>query len=298
MSRPRTIDEVRQWGFRELKQAGIDDPGLSADLLLAHCLDVPRLNLPLMEEQALSDEDWSAYVRCIEQRCDHRPLQYITGEEGFYGRTFQVDERALIPRPETEGLVEQALSVLHERRSSGKSQEAERTVCDLGTGTGVILLTILMECPGARGVGVDHAEGAVELSRENARRYDLMDRLDLIQGDFQAGSTEQALNELGPFDLVISNPPYVSSGELEHLDPEVREHEPVDALKVPGERAKFYTELAQLADRLTTEHGVFALETAGKRELSAVELEEVTSFSEASYRIDHRGMSRFLLAVK
>ncbi len=298
MCRPETIGDARNWGFRKLKQADIDDPGLSADLLLAHCLDVPRLNLPLMEEQKLCDENWSLYVQHIEQRSDHRPLQYITGEEGFYGRTFHVDERALIPRPETERLVEHALTAHDQRTGPGPDVASGLRVCDLGTGAGVILLTILMERPGAQGAGVDLSEGAIELTRENAREHALEERVKLIEGDFLTAETERRLNEYGPFDLVISNPPYVADDEMKQLDPEVREHEPLDALKVPRERKELYASLAQLADRIMTEEGVFALETAGKEELSTKALKRMSSFSTVDYRSDHRGVSRFLIAVK
>lgn len=297
MSEPETIQEARTWASRQLREEDVEHPGLTADLLLAHCLDVPRLKLPLREEEFLSEETWTRFRSLVGDRREGTPLAYITEQADFFGRTFHVDKRALIPRPETERLVEGVLSRLPdqvEREAEGRTGR----VCDLGVGSGVILHTICLERPEMDGLGVDISSDALELARENARKHGLEDRVELVEGDVLDPETVDRLEREGPFDVVVSNPPYISPEEMEELEPKVREQEPDTALVTPVERTTFFRNLITLADRLTVEGGCFAMEMSETDHPDPEDVKGYTAFSSVGIEVDHRGMERLFFAEK
>jgi release factor glutamine methyltransferase len=189
-----------------------------AELLLAHVLDRPRIELYTDFDRPLNDAELAAYRELVARRARKEPVAYILGEWGFRRLTLNVDRRALIPRPETEIVVERALAHLH-------GLEAPR-VLDVGTGTGAIALAIADEHPGARVTAIDLSPDALELARENAERTGL--ELELLGHDLREGLPG------GPYDLVVSNPPYVEPGDLETLMPDVRDFEPHVALLGQG----------------------------------------------------------------
>jgi release factor glutamine methyltransferase len=191
---------------------------LDAELLLAHALGRKRIELYTDFDRPLSTQELDAYRELVARRARHEPVAYILGEWGFRRLTLTVDRRALIPRPETEIVVERALAHL--------SGVAAPRVLDVGTGTGAIALAIADEVPGARVTAVDLSPGALELARENAGRTGL--DVDLLLHDLRDGLPG------GPYDVVVSNPPYVEPGELETLMPDVRDYEPEVALVGTG----------------------------------------------------------------
>jgi release factor glutamine methyltransferase len=191
---------------------------LDAELLLAHALGRKRIELYTDFDRPLSTQELDAYRELVARRARHEPVAYILGEWGFRRLTLTVDRRALIPRPETEIVVERALAHL--------SGVAAPRVLDVGTGTGAIALAIADEVPGARVTAVDLSPGALELARENAGRTGL--DVDLVLHDLRDGLPG------GPYDVVVSNPPYVEPGELETLMPDVRDYEPEVALVGTG----------------------------------------------------------------
>jgi release factor glutamine methyltransferase len=231
-----TVAEIE----RELAEAGVPDPRTDAELIVAHVLGVPRSSAAA--GGALVDE--TAVRPLLERRKSREPLQYVLGEWGFRRLTLTVDRRALIPRPETEVVVERCLARL-------EGLPAPR-VLDVGTGSGAIALAIADEHPGARVVGVDSSERALALARENAKRTGLP--VELRHGDLLEGIE-------GPFDLVVSNPPYVLPEERSTLAPEILDWEPHEALfgdGIPGEIA------AAAADVLVP-GGALVLESAQER---------------------------------
>ncbi len=187
---------------------------LDAELLLAHTLDRQRIELYTDFDRPLNDAELDAYRALVARRARKEPVAYILGEWGFRRLTLAVDRRALIPRPETEIVVERCLARLW-------GLEAPR-VLDVGTGTGAIALALADEHPGARVTAIDVSADALALARENAARTDL--DLELLEHDLRDGLPG------GPYDLVVSNPPYVEPGELASLMPDVREYEPHVAL--------------------------------------------------------------------
>ena len=191
---------------------------LDAELLLAHTLGRERIELYTDFDRPLTTRELDAYRELVARRARHEPVAYILGEWGFRNLTLKVDRRALVPRPETEVVVERALALL-----GGK---AEPAVLDVGAGTGAIALAIADEVPGARVTAVDVSPDALELARENAARTGLP--VELVLHDLRDGLPD------GPWELVVSNPPYVEPVDLETLMPDVREYEPQIALVGTG----------------------------------------------------------------
>jgi release factor glutamine methyltransferase len=203
----------------ELRQAGVETPDVDAEWLLAHILDVSRSDLQAARSRDLSAEEQRSFLGLVERRARREPLAYVLGEWGFRGLTLALDPRALVPRPETETVVERCLALL--------ADVPRPRVLDVGVGSGAIALAIADEHPGAQVVGVDSSEAALALAEENRARTGANGRVRLVHGDLLRGIE-------GRFDLVVSNPPYVGAEEWERLQPEIRLYEPRDALVGTG----------------------------------------------------------------
>ena len=209
-----TVGEVLRRSTEHLAAKGSETPRLDAELLLAHALGVERIDLYASHDRPLRADELAEARALVARRAAREPLQYVLGEWGFRRLTLSVDRRALIPRPETEVVVERCVALL-------EGTQAPR-VLDVGTGSGAIALAIADEHPGALVTGMDVSPEALALARENAARTGL--RLELVEGDFFAGLPS------GLWDLVVSNPPYVDPSDRDALAPEVRDWEPAAAL--------------------------------------------------------------------
>jgi release factor glutamine methyltransferase len=203
---------------RQLIAGGVPQARTDAEILVAHVLGVARSTLAALDDR-LDPGQLERLEALAERRRTREPLQHLLGEWGFRNVTLAVDRRALVPRPETEVTVERALARIEPL--------AAPCVLDVGTGSGAIALALLDEHDGARVVAVDVASEALELARENAERLELSDRLELVRGEVLGGVS-------GPFDLVVSNPPYIREEDLPRLEPEVREHDPRGAIVEAG----------------------------------------------------------------
>jgi release factor glutamine methyltransferase len=216
-----TVGEALRLAEQRLAEAGVDTPRVDAELLLAHVLGTSRTGIYERRDQDVPDE----FDALLERRRQREPLAYVLGEWGFRRLVLSTDARALVPRPETEIVVERCLALLRD--------EPDPRVLDLGTGSGAIALAIADERPDARVTAVDSAEDAVALARQNAERLDLA--IEVRQGDLEAAAEG--------WDLVVSNPPYVAADEWESLQPEIRDWEPRGALVGEG----IHEEIARLA---------------------------------------------------
>jgi len=214
-----TLGEVLRRSADYLAEREVETPRLDAELLLGKALGYSRLQLYLEHDRPLAKAELDACRELVARRGRREPAAYILGEWGFRRLTLTTDRRALIPRPETEMLVERCLELL---------AGAERPrILDVGTGSGAIALALADELPEAAVTAVDLSAEALALAAENAERNGLSGKVELLRRDFRAGLPP------GPFDLVVSNPPYVSPAELEGLEPELR-HEPRKALVGEG----------------------------------------------------------------
>jgi len=216
----RTIAEVLREASRILLAAGVPEARRDAGSLLSHVVGKDRTFLIGHAEDQLDDEVLVQFHSYVERRALGEPLQYIVGVQDFFGREFRVTPDVLIPRPETELLVEAALELIND--SAG-------LICDVGTGSGCIAITLLCEIAGVRAIALDNSLAALEVAKLNAQRLSVSERIVFLVSD--------CFNALDPseyqFDLVVSNPPYVPAAVLSGLQREVRDHEPRVALS-PG----------------------------------------------------------------
>jgi release factor glutamine methyltransferase len=215
-----TVREVLQQAAAELERAGCPSPRVDAEHLLAHALDRTRTALYLDLDAPLDAADQGRFRDLVARRARREPLAYVLGEWGFRRLTLRVDRRVLIPRPETEVVVERCLELL-----AGLDQPE---VLDVGVGSGAIALAIADEHPSALVMGFDSSAGALEVARANLAATGLDGRVRLVEHDLRGGFGAAR------FDLVVSNPPYVGKDEIERLEPEVRDWEPRAALVGPG----------------------------------------------------------------
>lgn len=216
MSETWTVRRVLQWTAGHFDKHEVDAPRLTAELLLAHALSTTRVRLYTDLDRPLEKDELASYRALIARRCEGEPTQYLTGNRDFYGRTFEVDPRVLIPRPETELLVELVLRNL--------PVGAKARVLDLCTGSGCIGVTLAAERPDLTVVAVDLSPGACELARKNAERHGVGARVTVLEGDLFS-----PIGHGESFAAVVANPPYVRTDELPTLQREVR-REPVTAL--------------------------------------------------------------------
>ncbi len=213
-----TLGEVLKGATDYLASRGVESPRRDAELLLARALRLSRIELYTQYDRPLTDAERAAARALVQRRGKREPLAYVLGDWDFRRLTLKTDARALVPRPETEIVVERCLALL-------EAIESPRVV-DVGTGSGAIALAIAQERLNARVWATDSSPAALELARENAEANDLA--VEFREGDLLAGLD-------GPFDLVVSNPPYVEAGELDALEPEVRDWEPREALVADGQ---------------------------------------------------------------
>ena len=213
-----SIAEALRQASRVLDQAGVADARREAGSLLSYGIGRDRTFLISHAEDLLDENEWIRFEDAVVRRAAGEPSQYITGVQDFFGRAFRVTPDVLIPRPETELLVEAALEVMN----------VNAVVCDVGTGSGCIAVTLLRERNEARAIAIDVSEAALEVARQNARELLVEDRVEFVLSDLFS-----ELKNERKFDLIISNPPYVSTNMLPGLQREVRDHEPLVALS-PG----------------------------------------------------------------
>ena len=218
--------EALRAGVARLKAAGIDDPARDARRLMAHALGSDPGRLTLVLPDPITADQHRAFTDMIRARAARQPVAQIIGQRAFFGRRFKVTKDTLDPRPETESLVSEALKVPFER------------VLDLGTGTGCILLSLLAERPEAKGVGVDISDAALKVAQENAVALNLADRATFQKSDWYS--------DVGNgFDLIVSNPPYIATDEMNDLDASVRDWEPRHALTDEGDGLSAYRQIAE-----------------------------------------------------
>jgi release factor glutamine methyltransferase len=269
-----TVQEAVAASTVFLARKGIPSPRVDAEHLMAHGLGITRLDLYLQYDRSLTEDEQATCRELVRRRGTREPLAYILGEWGFRRLTLKVDERALIPRPETEVVVERCLLAL-------EGAEAP-VVLDVGTGTGAIALAIADERPDAAVTAIDVSEEALALAAENAAHTGLANRVRLLLHDVSDGLPG------GPYDLVVSNPPYVEPDELETLQPEVRDWEPRAALVGHGLTAA----IARAAQEALLPGGALVLEVAEGSAGDVGALLESLGYSEVVATPDLAGRDR------
>jgi release factor glutamine methyltransferase len=269
-----TVRDVVTASTEFLTRKGVPSPRVDAEHLVAQALGLTRLDIYLEYDRPLTEEEQAACRELVRRRGTREPLAYILGEWGFRRLTLKVDRRGLIPRPETEVVVERCLTLLEGR--------ADPSVLDVGTGTGAIALAIADERADAAVTAIDVSEDALALAAENAALTGLVERVQLVLHDLGRGLPG------GPYDLVVSNPPYVEPEELDELQPEVRDWEPPGALVGHG----VTEEVARGALEVLRPGGALVLEVADGSAQRVSDLLEELHYLEVAATPDLAGRDR------
>jgi release factor glutamine methyltransferase len=286
-----TIKDLLHVTADYLKEKHIESPRLTAELLLAHQLNVDRVNLYLNFEQPLTGKEVTGYRSLIKRRLLREPLQYITGVQEFWSLDFKVDSRVLIPRPESELLVELAVGKM-------KSLPLERhpaRILDLGTGCGALAVSLAKEVTEAQIWATDISAGSLALARLNAERHQVLDHLEFRQGNLWAPLENQGIT----FDIIVTNPPYVAPEEYNKLLPEVRDYEPRLALDGKERGMSFIEKIILGAPDFLSPGGWIMIEMAPRQTEEALGLMEQLKGYEKKARIkDYSGNYRVVMAQK
>jgi release factor glutamine methyltransferase len=282
MSETWTVRRMIDWITSDLTKRGIDSARLDADLLVASALGVKRIALYLDLDRPFVASELSAVRALVERRRKREPMAYILGEREFYSRTFEVTRDVLIPRPDTELLVERALAALSTR---------EGPLLDLCTGSGAVAITVLAELPERTGVASDISAAALAVARANAARHAVTERLSLREGDLFA-----VLEADERFACITVNPPYIGTDEMAGLQPDVRDFEPHLALDAGRDALVFYRRIAEKAREHLSDDGVLMVEVGIGQAGAVRELFEQAGFASLTIHRDLAGIERVVEA--
>lgn len=280
---PETLPllEVLRGAETYLAARGVDSPRLNAEHLLARALGLKRMELYLQFDRPLGEQDRAPLRDMVKRRGAREPLQHILGTAEFHGRTFTCDRRALIPRPETEQLVEIALDMMRALPAPA--------ILDAGTGSGIIALTLAIELPSAEVHATDTSTDALALATENAARHALAERIAFSQADLLP-------EKAGPFGLIVANLPYIPSPEIPGLQPEVA-HDPASALDGGPDGLDIIRRLIEQAPAHMTPGGALLLEIGLGQADTVAALLEASKFRDISIRADYQGIPRFAVGI-
>ena len=279
---PASVGGALAWARARLAGAGVPDAALDARVLLRGVSGLDAAALIARPEQTLSPTAHAAYEEAIRRRATREPVAHILGVREFWGLTLEVSPATLIPRPDTETLVEAALARVPDRRATLR-------ILDLGTGTGAILLALLHEMPRAEGLGTDVSADAVGLARRNAGRLGLGARVRFAVADWFEGLD-------GTFDLIVSNPPYIAGGDIAGLEPDVAAHEPASALDGGVDGLDAYRRIARAVRGHLAPAGTLLVEIGQGQALAVTEIFDAAGLETAGIVADLAGIERVIAA--
>lgn len=281
------LKEVLDKSTQFFKDKKLESPRLDAELLLAHALKLERIQLYLKFDQPLSDEELSACRELVRRRAQGEPVAYIMENKDFYGSTFKVNSSVLIPRPETEHLVEKVLQWVEE------NPQGNYNIVDLGTGSGCIGLTLLKKIPNSRLTAVDISEQALDVAKANAENLSVADRVDFVQAD--AGTMDR---ELGKIDILVSNPPYIASDDND-VEDNVKKFEPSTALFAKDNGLAFLRDWSSKFAPFLNEKAIVVMEMGmGQGSEMKRHFEQLKVFSKVDVVKDLSGLDRVIRGEK
>ncbi len=281
-----SIDAARRSWAAKFRDCGIESPDLDARILIGHALGLDHAALAAAASRLLTAAEQACVAALARRRLAREPVARIVGFKEFWSLQFHVAAATLVPRPETETVVETALDVIEQRRARSRPLR----IADLGTGSGAIVLALISELPQAFGVGSDVSPAALAMARDNATR------LGLRRTRFVACDMAAALR--GPFDLIVSNPPYIASGDICRLAPEVRDFDPRAALDGGPDGLDCYRMIAAAAPALLAPDGFLIVELGAGQADAVAALFAAAGLAPARPRADLSGVPRALCAVK
>ncbi len=278
-----SVSEATQLLANAFKLAGIEDAPADARLLIGHALNLDRARLIAQSDRVLEAREISVISALAARRLKHEPVSRILGQKEFWSLPLRVTPDVLVPRPETETIVEGALDFV----VRGGLRMEKLRILDIGTGSGALLLALLRELPNAIGTGTDLSAAALDVARANAAQCDLESRSSFFVCDIASGVP-------GPFDIVVSNPPYIARGEIAALAPEVRDYDPRIALDGGEDGLVAYRAIAAEAQRLLAAGGRLFVELGAGQEVAVRALFTNAGLTVGTARKDLAGNSRVL----
>jgi release factor glutamine methyltransferase len=283
-----SVGELVAKSAEYLKKKGVESARLDSELLLAKIMGCDRLRLYLDWKKPVTELEVAAYRDFIRRRGqDREPVARITGIKSFFGRDFEITRDSFVPRPETETLVEKSLDIL---KTEPSLHAGRQVVFEIGTGTGCIIVSLAAESDSHRYIATDILPGALAVAKRNARRHDAENRIEFRHGPLLAGFD-------GTIGLLVSNPPYIERDEIETLDPEVRSHDPREALDGGVDGLDVVREIVVLAQKRVQHGGWVAMELGEDQPKAAAELFKATGcFSEIRQERDLAGLLRYVFA--
>ena len=284
-----TLGEALRQGTELLTAGKVPSARLNAEVLLMHAARCDRTHLFAHSERRLTDSEWVHYGRYLKERLEGKPSQYITGHQEFWGLEFLVNPSVLIPRPETELVVEVALEILQARFPNG----CGATIADVGTGSGCIAIALATELPEARLIALDQSREALETAQTNAERLSVASRITFFQSDLLEVSSGDPLPEC---QMVVANPPYVSTLDTSNVMPEVHRYEPPMAVFAGESGLEAYSRLIPLASGKLATGGSLVLELGYDVEEGVRKLLTGGKWDELAWRKDLAGITRVVSA--
>jgi release factor glutamine methyltransferase len=281
-----TVLEALNGASDYLQNKGIKSARLNSELLLAHVLNCKRLELYLFFDRPLQKSETDSYRELLKRRSTFEPLQYIIGKVEFYGLEFEVNRSVLIPRPETELLVEVVIDSV--------KKDEKISILDIGSGSGNIAVALAKNIPSSKVIGLEISEKAVETSIRNAELNGVENQVMLIQKNILNGIDVAQSN----FDVVVSNPPYISINDFDNLDPELRLYEPKIALTDEGDGLSFYIKISVLSRSLLKKNGkiFFEIGAGQSKEVKNILIEN--NFTNIVIRKDYSEIERIIIGEK
>ena len=283
-----TIRKLLAWIAEYLTKNEVDAPRLSAEMLLSHVLGLKRIELYTQFDRVVEKDALDRLHDLVKRAGNHEPVAYLVGRTEFYSLEMEVTADCLIPRPETELLVQRAIEFL-------RTREGQQHVCDLCTGCGCIAIAIAKGCPNARVVATDLCDKALVVAARNVAKHGVADQIELLCGDLFDPLVPQL--DVTQWDLIVCNPPYVSTAEYETLEKNVKDYEPQLALLAGEDGLDVYRRLCEQIDRFLKPDGALMLEIGYAQGPTVRELLEQTgAFSDIRIEKDHQRHDRIVIA--
>ncbi|MBT6328792.1 MAG: peptide chain release factor N(5)-glutamine methyltransferase [Kordiimonadaceae bacterium] len=279
----KTLLALRKEIETALKNASIEEAEIDTRLLISHALNLTAIDYAIDGDRLVKDSDYNKIITLRDQRCSRIPMSQIFGEKEFWSLNFKVTSDTLTPRPDSETLIEAALKEIPERNK-------ELRILDMGTGTGCLLLTLLSELPKATGLGTDISDKALKVAIENAQSLNLASR-----AEFRISNWWDNLREAEKFDVIISNPPYIGLKEKPGLSPEVKDHEPAEALFSGPDGLDDYQKISQQLNDHLKQGGIFIVEIGYTQAANVKEIFTSAGFNNISLHKDLAARNRCLI---
>lgn len=283
-----TISSLLNWTINYFKSKGIESARLDAEVLLSHILGQKRIYLYVHFDEPMEQKELARFREVVAKRARHIPVAYILGEREFMGLNFKVTSDTLIPRPDTEILVENVITKVKEKFADKNLYN----IIDIGTGSGAIILSLLKNLPKAQGTTVDISAKAIDVAKQNAVNLEVKDRCQFFVGDLFAPVKGKK------FDIIVSNPPYIPQKDIETLEIDVKEYEPLSALTDNGNGLSFYQRLLSEGKSYLLDEGMIALEIGIYQAEPVMDLAKKYGWKDIEIIKDYAGIDRVVLAWK